>query len=335
MKALVTGGGGFLGNAIVRQLRERGDEVRTFSRTGYPLLEELGVDQVQGNLTDQEAVKQAVEGCDTVFHAAAKVGSWGAYEDFYSVNVAGTENVINACRKSNVHYLVYTSTPSVVFGKSDLEGVNESIKYPDYYEAFYPQTKAAAERLVIAANTNSLKTVTLRPHVIWGPGDTSLLPRVLERGRRGRLRRIRGPKKMTDITYIDDAACAHLLAADKLRSSSDSPGQIAGKAYFISSGQPVEIWDFVNRLLKAATIPPVTKSVPLRLALAIGWMFETLYAFFGIKSEPHMTRWVVRELATSHWFDISAARRDLGYKPTVTLEEGLHRLESWLQNRSL
>ena len=275
---------------------------------------------------------RAAEGCDIIFHVAAKVTSWGVYEDFYAINVTGTENVINACKKSKVPYLIYTSTPSVVFGKSDLEGVNESIEYPDHYEAFYPETKAAAERLVIAANSNLLKTVTLRPHVIWGPGDTSLLPRVLERGRRGRLRRIEGPKKMTDITYIDDAACAHILAADKLRSGSHESGRIDGKVYFISSGQPVGIWDFVNRLLKAATISPVEKTVPFRLALAIGWMFETIYGLIGIKREPQMTRWVVRELATSHWFDISAARRDLGYKPTVTLEEGLHRLEKWLQS---
>lgn len=332
MKVLVTGGGGFLGSALVRMLRERGYEVRTFSRKGYSSLEKLGIEQVQGNIADQDAVVEAAKGCAIIFHVAAKVSSWGSYEDFYAINVKGTENVIRACGENKVSCLIYTSTPSVVFGKTDLEGVDESIMYPDHYEAFYPETKAMAERRVIEANSNMLKTVALRPHVIWGPGDTSLLPRVLDRGRRRRLRRIKGPVKMTDITYIDDAANAHLCAADKLYSEANEAARIAGRTYFISSGEPVEIWEFVNRLLKAAHIPPVDRAISYRSAFSLAWMCEKIYGLIGIKREPPMTRWVVRELATSHWFDISAARRDLGYEPRVKLDEGLQRLEQWLQS---
>jgi nucleoside-diphosphate-sugar epimerase len=258
---------------------------------------------------------------------AAKAGIAGRFRDYYRANVVGTENVVNACLQAGIRRLVYTSSPSVVFGGRDMEGVDESVPYPASYEAPYPQTKALAERLVLAANGAALATVALRPHLIWGPGDNHLVPRILARGQSGRLRRIGRESKLIDSVYIDNAAEAHLLAADRL-----GPGSpLAGKAYFISNGEPVPIWDLVNNILAAGGLPPVTRSVPKWLAMTAGWVLERLYCVLWPDAEPPMTRFLARELATAHWFTITAARRDLGYAPRVSIEEGLRRLKVWLQ----
>jgi nucleoside-diphosphate-sugar epimerase len=322
MNALVTGGGGFLGGAIVRRLVARGDRVASLARGHYPALAVLGVTQHQGDVADGEAVTNAAASCDVVFHVAAKAGIWGPYDQYYQANVVGTRNVLEACRRHGIRRLVYTSSPSVVFTGRDMEGVNESAPYPDHYDAYYPQTKAEAERLVLAANGPGLATVALRPHLIWGPGDNQLIPRIVARARAGRLRRIGSATKRIDTIYVDNAADAHLLAADRL-----GPGSpVAGRAYFLSQGEPVPTWDFINRILQAAGVAPVTRSMPLWAALTAGWFLETWYGLFRIRSEPPMTRFLARELATSHWFDISAARRDLGYEPKVSIDEGLRRL---------
>lgn len=326
MKALVTGGGGFVGRSIVSALLERGDSVRSLARGEYPELAAQGVEVHRGDLADADAVAKAADGCDVVFHVAARVGAAGAYEAFHETNVVGTDNVIAACRKGGVGSLVFTSTPSVVFGHDDLEGVDESAPYAEEYEAFYPQTKAEAERHVLEANDDALHTVSIRPHIVWGPGDTSLLPRLLERA--PRLRKIRGPEKKTDVTFIDDAVAAHLLAADRLQ---ETPEAVGGKAFFISAGEPIEIWTFIDRVLEAAGRPKITKTAPAGLALAAGWMMEKLHALSGSEGEPRLSRWIVRELTRSHWFDISAARKDLGYNPSVTIDDGMRRLEAWVQ----
>jgi nucleoside-diphosphate-sugar epimerase len=322
MMALVTGGGGFLGGAIVRRLRDRGDHVHSFSRRRYPELDALGVTQHQGDIADPIAVSRAAAGCDIVFHVAAKAGVGGRYRDYHRANVLGTANILTACRHHGISRLVYTSSPSVVFDGRDMAGVNESVPYPSHYDAAYPQTKAIAERMVLRANGVALATVSLRPHLIWGPGDNHLIPRILARARAGRLHRIGTESKLIDSVYIDNAADAHLLAADHL-----APGSpIAGKTYFITQGEPVPLWDLVNRILHAAGLGPVTRSIPPRLAFGVGWLMEVIYAIFRPHEEPPLTRFMARELTTAHWFDISAARRDLGYEPKVSLEEGLNRL---------
>lgn len=327
-KALVTGGGGFLGKAIVRLLRARGDDVRSFSRTAHPELTSLGVEHCCGDLDDPAAVASAVVGCDIVFHVAAKAGVWGDYADFYRANVLGTRNVIDACLQHGVRRLVYTSSPSVVFDGSDMEGVDESIPYPQHFHAPYPQTKAEAEIMVLRSNSPELATVALRPHLIWGPEDNHLVPRILARGRQGALRRIGDRPCLVDTIYIDNAATAHLLAADAL-----APGsQVAGRAYFLSQGEPLPLWEMVNRILAAGGLPPVTRTISPGLAYGIGWTLEKSYALLGIKSEPRMTRFVARELSTAHWFDISAARRDFGYQPEVSIDEGMVRLQRWLES---
>ncbi len=332
MKALVTGGGGFLGRGIVHALLAAGHEVRTLTRSANPALAEAGADTMRGDLGDAKAVLAAVQGCDVVFHVAAKVGAAGAYDDFHRTNVLGTHHVMDACKAAGCRRLVYTSTPSVVFGHGDLEGVDESQPYPADYEAFYPQTKAAAERAVLASHGPDLHSVSLRPHIIWGPGDTSLLPRLLARA--SKLRKIvtAGPPKKMDITFIDDAVAAHLRAAEVL---AEAPNRVGGKAYFISSGEPVEIWAFIDDVLQAAGAQPLTKTAPRGLAMAAGWVAETAHRLRGVDGEPRMSRWIVRELTTSHWFDISAARRDLDYDPQVDLALGLDRLRTWVASGGL
>jgi nucleoside-diphosphate-sugar epimerase len=323
MKALVTGGGGFLGGAIATKLVARGDEVRSFSRGPHAELESLDVEHIRGDLADSEAVSRAVRDSDVVFHVGAKAGVWGPYADYFATNVTGTENIITACRREGVRKLVYTSTPSVVFGAEDQEGVDESTPYPSSYETAYPETKAIAERKVLESNSPELATVALRPHLIWGPGDNHLVPRIVARGRAGKLRKIGRRPCLVDSIYIDNAADAHIRAFEKLTPQA----ACAGKPYFISNDEPLPVFDLINKILAAAGVSPVTRSIPVPVAVAVGWMMETVYGVLSIKEEPPMTRFVAHQLATSHWFDISAARRDFGYVPSVTIDEGLERLK--------
>lgn len=330
MKALVTGGGGFLGRAIVQRLLARGASVRTFSRGDYPDLRSQGVQVMQGDLAEYGAIRQACYDRDIVFHVAAKAGVWGRPEDFYSANVVGTRNVLAACRDRGISRLVYTSSPSVVFNGQDMQGVDESVPYPETFAAPYAATKAEAEKLVLATNNADLATVALRPHLIWGPGDTNLIPGILARGRQGKIQKIGRQPKLVDFTYIDNAADAHLLAGDRI--STGSP--IAGRAYFVTNGEPLEIWQFINAILAAAGIPPVRGSVHPAVAYLGGAVAETVWKTFQMRGEPPMTRFLARELSTAHWFNIGAARRDLGYEPKVTIGEGLQRLKEWIESSS-
>lgn len=326
MKTLVTGGGGFLGSAICRQLLEKGHTVRSLCRSDYPELDELGVETFRGDISEYVSVRRATDGCDVVFHVAAKAGMWGRYAEYHAANVTGTENVLRACNELGVGRLVYTSTPSVVHRGGDVEGVDESEPYAEQFISHYSRTKTQAERLVLNANGNGLKTVALRPHLIWGPGDTQIAPRFIARHKAGRLRLIDGAKKKIDTIYIDNAADAHLLAADALER-----GTCSGKAYFITQDDPRPQKEVINRILDAAGLPPVETSVPYRVAYAAGAIFEFVYGVLRIESEPRMTRFVAEQLGTAHWYDISAAKRDLGYSPRVSFDEGMERLATWLR----
>lgn len=327
---LVTGGGGFLGGAIVRQLIARGDCVRSLQRQDAPALRDLGVDIVRADLADPEAVLQAARGCDAVIHVAAKAGVWGPFEDYYRANVLGTRNVIEACRANGIQRLVFTSTPSVIHAGGDVEGVDESIPLATHFDTAYPATKAKAERLILAANGPELGTVALRPHLIWGPNDPQLTARILARGKAGRLRLVGGGLKLIDSIYIDNAAHAHLLALDRV-----APGAVcAGKAYFITQGEPMPQRELINGILKAGGLPPCEKSISPSAAYAVGAAMEIIWRALGRKDEPLMTRFVAKQLSTAHWYDISAARRDLGYAPIVTVAEGLQRLTESLRSSS-
>lgn len=326
-KVVVTGGGGFLGRAIIERLVQRGDDVTSFSRNRYSDLEAMGVTQIQGDISDKIAVEHTCKGVDLLFHVAAKPGIWGDYSDFYQTNVMGTENVISACKKHHVSRLVYTSSPSVIFDGTDMEGVDESVPYPDKFNAHYPKTKAIAEQRVVGSASDSFKTIILRPHLIWGPRDNHLVPRIIERG--NRLIRVGNGRNLVDTVYIDNAAEAHILAADRLAENHN----LNGKVYFISQGEPVPLWEMVNNILAVAGIAPVQRSIPYQIAWMVGAFQELVYKAFHLRGEPQMTRFLAEELATAHWFDISAARNDLGYVPRISTKQGLIRLENWLKNR--
>jgi nucleoside-diphosphate-sugar epimerase len=330
MKALVTGGGGFLGSAIVRLLRERGDEVVSFSRSRYASLDSLGVMQVQGDLGDLAAVESTLQECDIVFHVAAKAGVWGRWEDYFTANVTGTRNILEACKRRGIQRLVYTSSPSVTFAGTDQKGVDESEPYPTHFLAHYPHTKAIAEQEVLAANGPTLATVALRPHLIWGPGDPHLVPRLLERARAGKLKRIGSGQKVVDTVFVENAAAAHLQAADKLAIGSP----VAGKAYFLSQDEPTPLFDFINQILSLAKLAPVTKSVPASVAYLAGAILEKVYRLKGeYQKEPPMTRFVARQLSTDHWFDLTAAKTDFGYAPAISTRKGLERLHGWIEEQ--
>jgi 2-alkyl-3-oxoalkanoate reductase len=327
MRVLVTGGGGFLGQALCRGLRTRGHEVRSFQRSHSPELDALGVTQLRGDLANAASVLDACEGVDAVFHNAAKAGAWGEWKSYHDTNVAGTRNVLDACRTHRIRRLVYTSSPSVAHeGRIAVEGGNElDTPYATRFLAHYPASKRLAEQAVLEANGPELATVALRPRLIWGPGDNHLLPRLVARAQAGRLRFVGGGGNRIDTTYIDNAAQAHFDAFDHLW-----PGSAcAGKAYFISNGEPRPIRQIVNGLLAAADAPQVQASIPLGLAYAIGAVLESAWKLLRLKGEPPMTRFIAVQLATPHWYDISAAARDFGYRPQVSMDEGLARLARW------
>ena len=333
-RVLVTGGGGFLGGAVVDALLARGDDVVSVARGDYPALRGRGVDTRRGDLAEPAVARAAVEDVDVVLHVAARAGISGSDAQFRRSNVDATRVLLDACRAAGVGRFVFTSTPSVVHTGGDITGGDESLPYATRFDSAYPATKAEAERLVLAANAPDLATVALRPHLVWGPGDTQLVPRILARARAGRLRLVGDGSAVVDTTYVDDAAQAHLDAADRL-----APGApCAGRAYFVTSGDPRPVRDLVNGILGAGGLAPVHAGVPVPVAVAAGAALETAWrvlervGVLGEGSEPPMTRFLARQLATAHWFDITAARRDLGYAPRVPLDEGFARLAAALSS---
>ncbi len=323
MKILVTGGGGFLGRYIVQQLLARGDEVTVFARGDYPQVRQLGAQTIRGDITDTIAVLQACEGMDVVYHVAARPGIGVRWEDYYQPNVLGTQNIVAACQEGGVPKLVFTSSPSVIFDNRSHEGEDESLEYPLEYESIYSHTKALAEQVVLKANgKQGLLTVALRPHLIVGPGDTQLLPRLLARAKAGRLVQVGDGSNKVDLTYVEDAARAHLLAADAL--TDDSP--VAGSVYFISQDEPVELWPWIQNLLKSLDLPPVRRKIPKSVARAVGGVIEFGYHTLRRSDEPPMSRFLASALAMSHYYDISKAKRELGYQPHIDMTEATQRI---------
>ncbi len=323
MKILVTGGGGFLGQAICRQLLARGDEPIAMQRSESPALGNIGIALRRGDIRSSEDVRAAAAGCAAVIHTAGKAGAWGDPALYHAVNVVGTQNVLDACRALDIQRLVFTSSPSVAHGGSDIEGGNESLPYPDHYTAPYPQSKAIAEQRVMAASSSGLKTVSLRPHLVWGPGDNQLLPRLLQRARRGTLQ-LPGAEKLIDTVYIDNAAHAHLLALAAL----DTNPACRGRTYFISNAEPWPQAQIISALLAAAGVEVRIKAIPTAAAVVVGALAEGWWRLSRRVDEPPLTRWSAQQLSTAHWYDISAARNDLGYQPLISMHEGLARLRS-------
>jgi len=327
---LVTGGTGFLGGRLVERLLAAGRPVRVFGRTPAPHLEQRGVRFIRGAVDDREAVRTACAGVETVFHVAAKVGVWGRYDDFFCTNVLGTRAVLEGCRTHGVRRLVYTSTPSVVYNGRDLVNADESLPLTNECPSAYPLTKAIAEREVLAANSPSLLTIALRPHLIWGVGDPHLVPRVLERARAGRLRVVGSGRNRVDMVHVENVVDAHLLAERALsvapslqsveRGARVPPA--SGRAYFVTNGEPVVLWEWIDALLRALGEKRISKRISLPAASVIGAACEFAWRMLPLRGEPPMTRFVAAELAKDHWFNPTAARRDLGYVPRISMAQG-------------
>lgn len=326
-KVLVTGGGGFIGKALVRELVKRGVAVAVVGRNHYPELAALGVECHRGDIRDLVFLERVMKGRDTVFHAAAKAGIWGSREEYFSINVIGTVNVIAACRKQGVRHLVYTSTPSVVFDRSSLEGADETTPYARRPLCHYAASKILAEKEVLRAQSNDLNTIAIRPHLVWGPGDHHLVPRLLERGRSRTLKIVGHGTNRVDIAYIDNVVHAHILAADHLHTN----GSGAGQAFFIGQDEPVHLWSWINELFARMNIAPITANVPFAVAYAVGLGLELLHTGLRSRQEPRMSRFVAHQLAKSHWFCHDQAKQLLGYQQQVATAEGMDRLIEWLQ----
>lgn len=325
---LVTGAGGFLGKAIALRCLERGWKVRGIARGSYPELAGRGVDMYRGDVASADDVDPIMEGCDAVFHVAALAGVWGTFDDYYTTNVLGTQNIVHSAKEYGVRKLIYTSTPSVVHGGHHVSGLDESAPYGTKFSTHYQTTKCEAEKFVLANNDNELQTVALRPHLIWGPGDNHITPRLIARHRAGRLKLVGDGSNKVDGTYIDNAALAHMLAHDRL-----GPGAAcAGKAYFIAQDEPVASRDLINGLVGAAGLPPVTATISPGAAKAVGAVLEGIWTVFRLGGEPPMTRFLAEQLSTDHYYDLSAAKRDLGYVPEVSMKEGLERLAAALRD---
>jgi nucleoside-diphosphate-sugar epimerase len=318
----VIGAGGFLGRYIAERLHARGVRVLAVGRGDYPDLAQTGMETRRVDVRDAVSVREACREADAVFHTAAIAGIWGRWRDYYETNTLGTRHVIDACRARGVPRLIFTSSPSVTFDARPQCGVDESTPYARRWLNNYSHSKALAEQLVLEANGPQLATCALRPHLIFGPRDPHLIPRLIERARRGQLARVGDGRNLIDVTYVENAADAHLQAAWALRLNS----AMAGRAYFISQGEPVNCWTWIDELLARAGLPPVKKRIPYRVAWCAGAMLEGVYRATGRTDEPRMTRFLAAQLALSHYYDISAARRDFSYSPQVSTSAGLDRL---------
>lgn len=368
MKALVTGGGGFLGQFLVERLISEGWEARTFCRNPHAELQALGVDQRLGDLRSFDDVQRASEGVDVVFHVAANPSISLDPRPFYETNVLGTRNVVAACLKNKVRKLVYTSTQCVTNTLESQEGIDESVPFAPRFLGWYQMTKAISEQFVRAANyapwtddydfggldlseskfrslsskfdivtpqrdpfrEDSLMTVALRPHLIWGPRDRNLVPRLLQRARSGKLARVGNGENMLATIYVENAAEAHFLAAQALKPGSPTPGSV----YYIAQERPLNCWKWIDDILALVGEPPVKKAVSFNTAWKVGTILENFYRIFGKKGEPVMTRFLAAQLAKSYWFNGERAKKDLGFFPKITIEEGMRRMGADLRARN-
>jgi nucleoside-diphosphate-sugar epimerase len=287
------------------------------------------VELVRADITDLPALTEAATGCDLVFHTAARAGVWGPYESYGKPNVVGTEMLIAACLATRVPKLVFTGSPSVVFDGRDQANGSSALPYANPQSSHYSATKAAAERLVLRANSKPLATVSLRPHLIYGPGDPHLVPRVIDRASKRRLALVGDGSNRVSLTYIDNAAAAHLQAADRLSFNATS----AGRAYFINDPEPVVFGEWLTALVSRLGLPEIKRRLSIRTAVAIGGALEFAWNTFRLDGEPPLTRSVARNLGISHWYSIEEAVRDFGYAPPVTANEGFERTVAWFKPR--
>jgi nucleoside-diphosphate-sugar epimerase len=328
-RVLITGGGGFVGKALLKLLLKKNIECAVVGRSNYPEFQTLKVACYQGDICDKDFVLATIKDFDVVFHVAALAGIWGNSSQFYNINVVGTENIIEACLKNKIPAMVYTSTPSVVFSGDDILGGNESVPYSNNFLCEYARTKVIAEKAALTVDQTQLKTCAIRPHLIWGPGDPHLIPRLIDRGKKRSLKIVGEGQNLVDITYIDNVALAHFLAAKNLLTL----GSSSGKAYFIGQERPVKLWEWINELFVKLEIPQVEKKISLSAAYTAGRILETVHKLIIPNKEPVMTRFLAEQLAKSHYFSHESAYRDFGYTPKISIEEGMDKLLLWLKTQ--
>jgi nucleoside-diphosphate-sugar epimerase len=333
-RCLVIGGGGFLGGQIVRHLQARGAQVRVLGRNRYTELEALNVECLVGDISNPADAQEACRGMDTVFHTASLSYMWGKQELIYRVNVEGSANVIKSCRDEGVSRLIYTSSPSVVIGEKNIVNGDESLPYPERYNADYPRSKSLAEQMVLKANApnpngRQLLSCAIRPHLLWGPGDPHLLPRIRKAAAGGRLRQIGDGNNQITITQVENAAWAHLLAAIEL----SGRARCAGKAYFVGDEEPILLWPWLNQVMDIWGLPQIKKRASWGATRFLALLSEGVHHFFPRLGEPFMTTFIVDQLVRSHSFSYQAAKRDFGYQPIVSPQEGLQKLVAAEQNR--
>jgi len=325
--SLVTGGCGFVGAAIARALKARGDEVIVLDLA--PECPVDGVDYRRVDITDKAAVTEACRGVDTIIHNASIVHTKQNKQDvIWAVNLGGTENMLEAARQNEVPRFIYISSGSVVYEGKDIENGDESLPYSSISQAPYADSKIAAEKLALADNgKGGMATCALRPHVVFGPGDNRFMPNLLARGRKGQLSvQIGRGIWLSDYTYVSNMTDAVLLADEAL--AKDGLNSIAaGQAYFITNGEPMPFWDFIRKVAARLGFAPIKYRAPKSLIYAIAAIKEGIDTLKGgtLNAEDGMTRFAIRYMCTHHYFSIEKARRELGYNPAVSIDEGIER----------
>jgi nucleoside-diphosphate-sugar epimerase len=322
MRVLVTGASSLIGRHTVERLVDRGHSVTTLQRSASG----LGTDEVLGSITDPAALARACAGQDAVIHLAAKVGVTGPWDEFESVNVHGTVGLLDAARRAGVRGVVHVSSPSVAHAGHALVGAGVAPADPSATRGHYATSKAMAELAALDASSADLPVIAIRPHLVWGPGDTQLVGRIVERARQGRLALVGSGAALIDTTYVDNAADALVAALDRV-------GELAGQAFVVSNGEPRTVHELVTRIVAAAGVACTPRRVPVRLAIAGGTAIERLWDRTGRTDDPPMTGFLAEQLSTAHWFDQGATRAALGWEPTVTLAEGFDRLAACYRQR--
>lgn len=325
MKVLVTGASGVVGGATVRALLDRGHSVVTLQRGALPEdLASQGVTAFAGSITDEAAVTRAVDGVDAVVHAAARVEVTGPWSSFEEINVTGTRTVYETALQEGVTRFVYVSSPSVAHSGSALIGARATPADPDHARSHYARSKAQAEQWVLTQHSAQMSAVAIRPHLVWGPGDTQLTARIVQRARAGRLVIIGSGAALIDTTYVDNAGTA--LAAAVERCTDD---QVQGRAFIVSNGEPRTVAEMVTRIAYAAGAPGPSRSVPYPVARAGAHVVAAAWERTKRDGEPPITPFVAEQLATAHWFDLAPTREALRWAPAVSIDEGFERLSQW------
>ena len=331
MKIVITGGRGFVGEALTKKFINSEHTIHTIGRSSHFTKSDLPANCQHHccDLANDPIPEDIFRGADLIFHIAAKAGVWGKYTDFYSSNVTATRNILSACKKYRINKLIYTSTPSVVFSGQPIVNGSESLPYGNSGLSAYAETKAIAEREILEANeSQKLQTIALRPHLIWGEGDPHLLPRVINRHKKGRLCIVGEGRNTVDLTHVDNVVHAHICAMESMVNNTS----LGGKAYFIGQDEPVNLWDWLNKIFMMLDLPGLTKKIPYRKAYLLGFSLEKIWGILRLGGEPPMTRFVANQLAHDHWFSIQSAKKDLGYEPIRDMSDSLNKSLVWLKS---